>query len=101
MYSRIVPISLVVKYSEPLWVLPKKSLRLCSAVIVFESGEICGVAILAFRLIALEDGGGCATLEDLRGSGYKVTASRVVKEEGDKRSEGWEALFDILEVSGV
>lgn len=101
MYSYIVPISLMVICSGPIWVSPEKSLRLCSAVVFFESGEVCGVAVLAFRLIALKDGGACATLERLRGSGSKVAVSRVVEEEGDKGSESREALFNILEVSGI
>lgn len=101
MYDYIVPISLVVIYSVPLLVSPRKSLRLCIAVVVFESREMCGVAVLAFGLIAFEDGGGCAALESLRSTGCKGAVSGVIKEEGDKGSERREALFNISEVSGV
>lgn len=101
MYSCIVPISLVVIYSGPLLVSPGKSWRLWNAVVVFESGKMCGVADLAFGLIAFEDGGGCAALESLRGSRCKGAVSGVIEEEGDKGSERREALFNISEVSGV
>ena len=71
----------VVRY-RPLLIAPCQPLRLCAAIMFFESRERSGVLILASGLVAREEGRGRAGLESSGGGGSEAVGG-VVKKEGE------------------
>ena len=55
-HSKLVAIGVVVVYPWPLLIPPWQPLRLRVAVLFFNAGESCGFSVLAFGLVAFEDG---------------------------------------------
>ena len=65
-------IGFVVVDPGPLLVAPWKPLRVGVTIVFFESGKACRVPVLAFGLVAFQDGGGgYAALEGFGGTGYE------------------------------
>ena len=74
-----------------LSVSPWRNLRLSFSIMLFKSSKRPGVIVFAFRLVALENGR-CAALEGLGGLGCEGAISRVVGDDDNKGSNGWDAL---------
>ena len=98
-HSDIVAVCFVVIYPGTFLISPRELLRLCVAIVFFESGEGGRVPVLALGLIAFEDGGGCVALEGFGGGGCEGAVGIVVEEKGDEWAEGWEALFVVSELA--
>ena len=78
-----MPISFIIVHTGPFLIPPRESLLLGVAVVFFKSSECAGVSILAFGLVALEDGG-CTALEGSGGGRCEGAIGVIVKEEGDE-----------------